>query len=55
MDWQIETARVLDTANMQDLRADGSEFAFDVRCRIDTPIEIEVDDAAASPAKEVTA
>ena len=29
------------TLNVHGRRADGSEFAFDVTCRIDTPIEIE--------------
>ena len=27
--------------NVHGRRADGSEFTFDVMCRIDTPIEIE--------------
>jgi len=29
------------TLNVHGRRADGSEFSFDVICRIDTPIEIE--------------
>src|SRR5207237_9203299 len=29
------------TLTVHGRRADGSEFSFDVRCRIDTPIEIE--------------